>query len=173
MPSNIEIKARDSNPARTRVGAERLSNSPGVLLEQCDTFFACPNGRLKLRRFSSGKGELIFYQRADIAGTKRSDYLIAPVERPEELAAVLAAAFGAGQTVAKTRVLFKVGQTRIHLDAVEGLGSYVELEVVLDDGQPAAEGHSIAQSLMMELGIRPEDMIDCAYVDLLVRTQSV
>lgn len=87
-------------------------------------------GRLKLRQFSPESGELIAYSRADVAGTKQSDYLIVPTSTPAELRA-LAAALGVRQTVIKTRVLLRVGQTRIHLDAVQGLGSFVELEVVL------------------------------------------
>lgn len=60
MPSNIEIKARVTDPARKRQLAERLANAPPVLLHQQDTFFPCRHGRLKLRRFSerseSGNG---------------------------------------------------------------------------------------------------------------------
>jgi adenylate cyclase class IV len=63
--------------------------------------------------------------------------------------------------------LFISGQTRIHFDEVEGLGRFVELEVVLAAGQPEEEGRRIAESLMKELGISKSDLIDCAYVDML------
>jgi predicted adenylyl cyclase CyaB len=95
---------------------------------------------------------------------------IAPVGSPEKLASLLAVAFGAWQTVVKTRMLFQVGQTRIHLDTVAGLGSFVELEVVLRNGQSVEEGHRIARELCAKLAIREEDLVDCAYADLLVRT---
>jgi predicted adenylyl cyclase CyaB len=170
MPVNIEVKARDPDPPRTRASAEALSDTPAVTLEQRDTFFVCPNGRLKLREFSPTAGELIFYRRADVAGTKQSHYLIAPVGSPEKLASLLAVAFGAWQTVVKTRMLFQVGQTRIHLDTVAGLGSFVELEVVLRNGQSLEEGHRIARELSAKLAIREEDLVDCAYADLLMRT---
>lgn len=167
MPSNIEVKARDSDPATTRALAEQISDSPAVELKQEDTFFSCPNGRLKLRQISQADNELIFYRRPDLAGTKQSDYIIAPVAAPECLVAVLTAAFGSWRTVVKTRVLFHVGQTRIHLDTVEGLGSFVELEVVLREGQSAGEGHEIARELMVKLGIRESDLVEGAYADLL------
>jgi predicted adenylyl cyclase CyaB len=167
MPSNIELKARDIDPARTRALAKHISDAPAVELKQEDTFFSCPNGRLKLRRISPAHNELIFYRRPDVAETKQSDYLIAPVTAPESLAAVLTAACGNFRTVVKTRWLFQVGQTRIHLDEVEGLGSFIELEVVLLEGQPPQEGHCIARELMARLGIRDGDLVEGAYADLL------
>ena len=167
MPSNIEIKARDRDPARTKALVEELSGTPAVVLEQHDTFFPCPHGRLKLRQLSPGEGELIFYRRADVAGTKQSDYEIVPISSPASMAAVLGAALGTLKTVVKTRLLFRIGQTRVHLDTVVDLGSFVELEVVLHPGQPASEGHRIAKELMDRLGIRDNDLLDGAYADLI------
>jgi adenylate cyclase len=171
MPSNIEIKARLRDPAGTRALVEKLSNTPAETIEQHDTFFPNPHGRLKLRQFSPGAGELIFYTRADIAGTKQSDYAIAPTSAPEHLRAVLSAALGVEQTVTKTRLLFRVGQTRIHLDSVVDLGSFIELEVVLGADQPPEEGHRIAQELMSVLDIRESDLLDCAYADMLTNDE--
>lgn len=71
--------------------------------------------------------------------------------------------------VSKTRQLFLVGQTRIHIDNVKDLGHFLELEVVLREGQAAAEGRSIAEELMVKLGVAQEDLITCAYMDLLLR----
>lgn len=167
MPSNIEIKARVSNPERLRMLAERLSDTPAETIEQHDTFFPCAHGRLKLRKFSAHAGELISYSRADVAGTKQSDYAIAPTTAPGELRAVLAAALGVQRTVIKTRVLLLTGQTRIHLDSVVGLGSFVELEVVLRAGQPPEDGHRMARELMSALEIDDRDLIEGAYADLL------
>jgi predicted adenylyl cyclase CyaB len=167
VPSNIEIKARVRDPIRTRALVERLSDTPAETIEQHDTFFPSPHGRLKLRQFSPDAGELIFYTRADIAGTKQSDYVIASTSAPEHLLAVLSAALGAQQRVIKTRLLFSVGQTRIHIDSVVGLGSFIELEVVLRGDQSPDEGHQIARELMSALDIRESDLIECAYADLL------
>jgi adenylate cyclase class IV len=167
MPSNIEIKARLSDLSRIAVLAEALSGAPAITIEQHDTFFPAAHGRLKLRQFSPGRGELIFYSRADVAATKQSDYLIAPTGSPARLLAVLSAALDAQQTVIKTRKLFQVGQTRVHLDSVVGLGSFVELEVELRPDQPPEEGHRIARELMVALEIEESDLIEGAYADLL------
>ena len=70
-------------------------------------------------------------------------------------------------TVRKQRAVFLLGQTRIHLDRVDGLGSFVELEVVLRDEQSVSDGYTIAMSLLQALSIAEADLIAHAYVDLL------
>ena len=115
----MEIKARVRGPGLLRERAEQLSGSPGELLVQEDTFFNVPNGRLKLRVEGAENGQLIFYEREDLAGPKSSHYLIARTPSPDTLRSVLAAALGVRGTVRKRRTLFLVDQTRIHLDDVE------------------------------------------------------
>jgi adenylate cyclase class IV len=121
MPSNIEVKARVSNPEHLGTLAERLSDTPPEMIEQHDTFFPCVNGRLKLRQFSAQAGELIAYARADVKDPKRSDYAIVRTSTPTELPAVLSSALGVQRTVRKTRLVWRVGQARIHLAPFGGL----------------------------------------------------
>ncbi len=112
---------------------------------------------------------MIWYDRPDTAVSKRSDYRLAAVADPAALRAILERAYGVMQVVEKTRTLCLVGQTRIHLDEVVGLGSFVELEVVLQDGQPESEGHRIAAELMARLGIAATDLLTSAYAEMLPR----
>lgn len=170
MPSNIEIKARAPSLARKHELAAQLADQPVVILMQEDTFFPCEHGRLKLRRLAANEAELIFYQRPNVTAMKQSHYSIFRTESPDNLLAVLGAALGAGVVVKKKRWLYRVDQTRIHLDEVEGLGSFIELEVAVCEGQSAREGRKIAERLMGILEIAETDLIDCAYADLLQRT---
>jgi len=167
MPTNIEIKARLADLPKTTALVVPLSDTPPQTLHQRDTFFRCPHGRLKLREITRGHAELISYTRPDSAAAKSSDYEITPVAEPELLKAVLTRALGVTQTVVKTRVLYLIGQTRVHLDSVEGLGDFLELEVVLRPGQDVAEGRAIADDLMRRLGIRDDDLCSTAYADML------
>lgn len=169
MPSNVEIKARVADLDRLKATAERLSDTPARAIDQEDTFFATAGGRLKLREFGDGAGELIHYDRPDAAGPTQSDYLITPTTDPAGLKAALSAALGVRRVVRKRRLLYRVGQTRVHLDRVEGLGDFVELEVVLSPGQSPEAGRRIAAELMAGLGIAEADRVDVAYVDLLER----
>lgn len=167
MPENIEIKARARDFQRQCMLAGQVSGSPGEIIFQVDTFFDVPKGRLKLRVLSHSQAELIYYERGDIAGPKRSEYYVVQTSTPEPLAAVLGATLHALGTVTKKRTVHRVGQTRIHLDEVEGLGFFIEIEVVLLPGQTEDEGAGIAQNLMENLEISAEDLVAQAYVDLL------
>ena len=170
MARNVEIKARIENINSIFSKAASLADKGPVEILQDDTFFACPNGRLKLRAFSSEKGELIFYRRSDQSGPKESFYVISPANSPDTLREALSLAYGQAGRVRKNRTLFLVGRTRIHLDRVEALGDFLELEVVLADGENLETGEAIAQDLMEKLGIQPDQLIDGAYVDLLTLT---
>ena len=167
MPTNVEIKARVENIDALRARARSLAGSEPEVLNQVDTFFAVPAGRFKLRRRSDDSGELIFYRRPDQPGPKRSSYFIYPTADPETLALVLARALGVRGVVEKQREVYQVGQTRIHIDEVRDLGRFLELEVVLREGQSTAEGEQIANDLLLELGIPRSGLISGAYIDLL------
>lgn len=167
MPTNIEIKARIRDFADLKRRAEAISDSHLEVIPQEDTFFVTPKGRLKLRILAPDRAQLVYYERPDWDGPKRSDYFIFNTNDPENLKTALSLALGIRGVVRKTRYLYMVGQTRVHLDDVEGLGQFMELEVVLRDGQSDDEGQAVANDLMKKLGIEPTDLIEGAYMDLL------
>lgn len=171
MAANIEVKARVREWEQLRAAASHMADAAPKELDQVDTFFIVPAGRLKLRQLAPNHGELIFYQRPDQPGPKLSDYTITLTDRPESLRDTLAQALGVCGEVRKRRLVFLStrfgGQTRIHLDEVKGLGHFMELEVVLQPGQFPEDGERIAGEFRVALDIREEDLIDCAYVDLL------
>jgi adenylate cyclase class IV len=167
MARNVEVKARIVNVDALLSRARALADGPEQRIEQDDTFFACAHGRLKLRDFGDGCGELIHYERADAEGPKLSDYVRAPTSDPAALREALARAHGVVGRVRKSRWLLMAGATRIHLDRVEDLGDFMELEVVLRDDQSVADGEAIAESLMAQLGIGDDQRLAGAYLDLL------
>lgn len=169
MPANVEIKARIPSVESVLPLATALADEDDhpQLIHQDDTFFQVPHGRLKLRVHADGAGELIHYHRPDTPGPKVSDYQITAVADPDGLREVLERACGQIGRVVKRRVLVLVGQTRIHLDRVEGLGEFLELEVVLREGQSADDGQAIAHELLQALGVPPDALLAGAYLDLL------
>ena len=167
MPKNIEIKARVRDLTDLKRRAETISDSSLEVIPQEDTFFVTAKGRLKLRVLAPDRAQLVYYERPDQEGPKRSDYFIFNTNDPENLKTALTLALGIRGVIKKTRFLYRVGQTRLHLDAVEGLGQFIELEVVMRDDQSDAEGQAIADELMKKLGIEPNDLIEGAYMDLL------
>lgn len=174
---NVELKCRCPDLEAVRRRAEALGARDAGLLVQRDTFFTGPLARLKLRVLHPGshaaggageRAELISYERPDREEARTSRYRIAPVERPDELAAVLEHALGACGEVRKQRRLYLLRSTRIHLDEVEGLGSFVELETVLS-GQSEEDGRAELSEIAGGLGIEAEERVAVPYVELLRR----
>lgn len=167
MNRNIEIKARLANTRKTRESLDNITGNPGITFEQHDTFFYVKTGRLKLRVDSQGRGELIYYERPDDAGPTISRYTVSPVNEPEAVREVLSAALGVVGQVRKTRTLYLLGQTRVHLDRVDDLGDFLEVEVVMEPDQSGDRAREIMSGLTGLLGITNDDLINCAYVDLV------
>jgi len=167
MARNIEIKAHVADLTALTARAAAIADEGPMEIRQDDTFFTCERGRLKLRAFSAEEGELIFYRRTDQPGPKQSFYIRTPTAAPDSLREALTLAYGQVGRVRKRRILFMTGRTRIHLDEVEGLGNFLELEVVLRDDEPLESGVREAEELMARLQVQPSQLIDRAYVDLL------
>lgn len=167
MARNIEIKARLAGIPELLPKVAALATGGPEEIDQDDTFFRCADGRLKLRVFSDDRGELIFYRRADRQGPKESFYEIAPTVAPGALRCLLALSNGEAGRVVKHRTVYLVGRTRVHLDRVEALGDFLELEVVLRDDEDVAAGIAEARALMDGLGVRADQLVEGAYVDLL------
>jgi adenylate cyclase class IV len=166
MPRNIEIKARIESIEALLPRAQALAGTAPERIVQDDSFFTVAHGRLKLREFADGSAELIHYHRADSAQAKASDYVRVPVHDAAALREALARACGLLGRVQKQRWLLLAGATRIHLDRVQGLGDFMELEVVLREGQTDAEGSAIAEDLMRALGLAGAERLAGAYLDL-------
>lgn len=173
MPSNIEIKAPLEDRAAAEAVAIRRSDAGPEIIHQEDTFFHSDGARLKLRILGADRGELIRYERLDLAEARCSRYEIAHTSDPHVLKEILTKTLGVRGVVKKTRTLYLIGQTRVHIDEVEGLGIFLELEVVLRHGQSEAEGKATAENLMAEFGIEKQNLIPEAYVDLLNSTKGV
>ena len=169
MPRNIEIKARLQDVTKSEQILQSLCSKPAETLQQTDVFFASQLGRLKLRTTAPDHGALIFYQRPDRAGPKLSEYYISVTYEPEQLRSVLKQAHGELGVVTKQRRVYLLGRTRIHIDQVENLGDFIELEVVLSKDASIESAHKEALEIMQVLQIQDVDLIECAYFDLLYK----
>lgn len=172
MSRNIEIKARIDSVEALLAAVIALADSGPTEILQDDTFFRCDSGRLKLREFGDGTGELIYYRRENQPGPKESFYLLSPTSAPNSLRESLSLAYGQAGRIKKRRMLFIAGRTRIHLDKVEQLGHFLELEVVLAGHDDSDAGIREAHDYMERLNIRKHQLIDDAYIDLKTRLTS-
>jgi predicted adenylyl cyclase CyaB len=167
MGRNVEIKAYATDFIGQSEIARSLSDAEAEVIYQKDIFFNIPTGRLKLRVLTPDRAVLIYYNRSDQRGPKISQYQCSETNDPEGLESLLTSAYGIRRTVVKTRHFYISGRTRIHFDKVESLGQFIELEVVLSDTDQLTDGQSEARLFMDQLGIKDNQLVDVAYVDLL------
>jgi adenylate cyclase class IV len=172
LARNVEIKARVQDLSEIRTNVAALASGPGEIINQTDTFFVVPQGRLKVRAFPDGSGELISYQRSNKPGPRESVYTRVPCQDAPALVGALSSVLVVRGVVVKRREVFLVGRTRVHLDQVERLGCFVELEVVLSQGERVEEGQREAQALLQSLEIPSAALVAEAYVDLLEATDA-
>jgi homotetrameric cytidine deaminase len=169
---NIELKARDPDPSETAARCLALGASDQGVLAQSDTYYASRRGRLKLRIEEGALGgELIAYGRPDAREASESRYVLATVAAADELAEALDAALGTVVVVCKRRRLFLWEGVRIHLDEVDGLGSFVEFEAVLPEAGDLATARAKVARLRTELGVADDALVAVGYADLLIDGQ--
>jgi homotetrameric cytidine deaminase len=162
---NVELKALDPDPARTLERALALGAEDRGVLVQRDTYFHVRAGRLKLREEEPGDAHLIAYSRPDAAEVRVSSYRVVPVPDPDGLRAALAETDGVDVVVAKRRRLLLWETVRIHLDEVEGLGSFVELEAVAEAGSDLTREQRQVAQLREALQIGDDALREGSYAD--------
>lgn len=166
---NVELKATDPEPERSLAVCLQLGAEDRGTIVQRDTYFRLPGaGRLKLREEEPGGAALIQYDRPDAARARESRYRIAPVEDGAALRAALDAALGTLVVVDKERRLLLWEGVRIHLDRVEGLGSFLELEGVAPEGSDLESERERVARLSEALGLGPERILADSYSDRLL-----
>ncbi|MCA9298917.1 MAG: class IV adenylate cyclase [Phycisphaerales bacterium] len=139
-------------------------------LDQTDTYYNIPCGRLKKREAPGEPTEYIFYDRPDRAAPKLSHFVIYSEAQARDR-------FGAAPlpvriVVRKRRSLYMLENVRIHLDEVEDLGHFVELEAMLTRGTPLSMCREAIARVRTALGPVIGELIDCGYADLLQRASA-
>jgi homotetrameric cytidine deaminase len=168
---NVELKATDPDPDATLERALAAGARDQGVLVQRDTYYGAPRGRLKLREEEPGEAHLIAYERANEARARTSAYRVARVTAAGELKDALEAALGVAQVVEKSRRLLLWESVRIHLDDVEGLGRFVELEAVAEADSDLAREHEQVRMLREILGIGDQTIQTGSYADALAARQ--
>jgi predicted adenylyl cyclase CyaB len=163
---NLEIKARVTSFRPVRDALRRL---PGAALHarvrQTDWYFRVPRGRLKLRVAGARRdGEVIAYLRPDTAAARTSEFQRLPAPDAAGTRRLLDRMLGPRGCVRKRREVWLCKNARIHLDTVEGLGRFIEIEVVVTEGMPQAR--ALMRELRAALRIRRADLVARSYGDL-------
>jgi adenylate cyclase, class 2 len=166
MARNIEIKARVADLAAARTMALEAGARLHAVEEQTDRYYAVDGAhRVKLRTIAGGRAELVEYRRSEASGVRASDYTITPVR--DEAAGLCLVPKGTPRVVVrKRREILLWDNVRIHLDAVDGLGCFVELEAVLDERHDEPTCRAQVGTLMRALALRDDALIRASYAEM-------
>jgi len=175
MPENLEIKLRATRINDLECIAEKIGSSifDG---RQVDTYFkihpgrpACRTGRLKLRETADGS-ELVFYRRPTKCSAKLSNYLTIKIDEPKIVKSALTDLFGVKQIVDKHRRIYLYRDARIQLDRVQGLGTFIEIEIPTQG--KIMRARRLMASLVREFHLENEPPIPGSYCDLLANRRN-
>ncbi len=169
MYLNIEIKARCLHPERIRKYLKDNNADFKGTDNQCDTYFIVPNGRLKLRQ-GNIENNLIYYEREDLPGPKSSNFSLVKIPDAEKLKTALSQALGIWKIVHKEREIYFIKNVKFHIDKVEGIGSFVEIEAG-NLTMPEMKKEQLQEQCAFYLNafeIKEEDLMTNSYSDMII-----
>ena len=165
---NIEIKAKYTNHDKARQFCEDLGASCLGTVRQIDTYFRVQKGRLKLREQDAQIAELIAYVRPDQEYPKCSEFVVIKVDSPATVKGIFSTLLGIEAVVEKLRTIYILDSARIHIDEVDGIGRFLEIEVLCGsgDGEAIQTATLRARELMEAFEISPKDLIPGSYREM-------
>jgi adenylate cyclase, class 2 len=165
MPVNIEIKARCPDPVAAAEILALLGAEAAGKDRQTDTYFNINDGRLKLRE-GNIENNLIYYERKNEPGPGRSAVMLYPTGKDPQLRNILEKALGIMKVVKKSRCIYYLGNVKFHIDQVEGLGHFIEIEAIGENGDEEKLDRQ-CRHYMNKLGIDPLDLVAGSYSDMV------
>ncbi len=170
---NVEIKARCHEPSFVRHYLQSNNAEFKGIDEQTDTYFNVAHGRLKLRE-GNIENNLIYYERSNQAGPKDSHFQLVKINDAAGLKEALTKANGIKVVVKKKREIYYIGNVKFHIDEVPGLGSFAEIEAgnILAD-LTKEQLKEQCDFYVTAFNIRPEDLIDVSYSDMLLKKPGI
>jgi len=166
---NIEIKAKSLELDRIRDLLKSKNADFKGIDHQVDTYFKVNSGRLKLRE-GNIENHLIYYEREDKRGPKKSLVVLYKYSPDQSLKEILTSSLGVLAVVNKHREIYFIDNVKFHLDNVKGLGYFVEIEAIDEDGSIGSEKlHEQCKHYLKLLNISKEDLLGNSYSDLVLR----
>lgn len=172
---NIEYKAELRDPDLARAIAREIGASLIVKVQQTDTYYSVATGRVKKREAvaldravaTPEPVEYVVYERPNQIGPRASDYSI--LTEPEMRARFGEKPLPVWLTVGKIRELWMWRSVRIHLDKVDHLGSFFEIESLVRE--PTDEHHAalLAEQIRATFAPALGEPVGGSYSDLLAQ----
>ena len=168
---NVEFKAELRDLGLAQSICKAMGATHAELLEQTDTYYKVPSGRLKRREQSGHETEYIFYDRADKAEARLSHYVI--YDEPSARQRFGSDSLPVLVVVRKKRIVYLIEQVRIHLDTVDHLGTFLEIEAVVSRAHNVRMCHEKVEQIRSKLKPALGEMLSTSYADMLMSEQGL
>lgn len=165
MPKNFEIKCRIRNLSAIKEILVSDRKYKYSFEKQRDIYYKVKSGRLKLRIINEKISDLIYYNRKEQNRERVSNFVISSTNNFKELNFIMTEQFEVMVIVNKKREIFVKDNIRIHLDTVNKLGKFLEIEIMFKDLKKAKK---LMEELKDLLRLNPKDFIKSSYSDLLI-----
>jgi predicted adenylyl cyclase CyaB len=162
---NFEIKCRISNLSAIKEKLSSDRNYKYSVEKQRDIYYNVKSGRLKLRIINEKNSDLIYYNRKEKNSERVSNFVISSTLNFRELNFIMTEQFKVMVIVNKKREIFVKDNIRIHLDTVNKLGKFLEIEIMFKDLNKAKK---LMEELKEMLNLNSKDFIKSSYSDLLI-----
>lgn len=170
--TNIEFKAKVSDPEKYE---KMLLTLQPIFIgndHQVDTYFNAATGRLKLRE-GNIENALIHYEREDIRGSKKSAVILYKHQPSAELKQILVKLLGIKAVVDKRRKIYFLGNVKFHFDVVENLGTFIEVEAIDSHGDfTEDELKQQCDKYFVFFGLSQDDLVDRSYSDMIMENEA-
>ncbi len=168
---NVEMKAKCHQPDKIHEYLRSKGAIDKGVDHQIDRYFDVERGRLKLRS-GNIENSLIYYERENLEGPKSSLIELYKTMDPKSLSEVLDKVLPLKVVVDKKRHIYFIENVKFHVDEVEQLGSFVEIEAIDEDGIIGLEKlNQQCSYYLKELEIKDADLINVSYSDMILGLQ--
>lgn len=166
---NVELKLELRDPTLARTILRTLGATHVATMQQKDTYFRVPSGRLKKRECPDEPTEYIFYDRSNASRPRMSHFTI--YTENEALTRFGITPLPVWVIVEKSRDLFLRGNVRVHIDHVTNLGDFLEFEALVSPEFHVAKCHEAIAELRAALAPVLGEPVSVSYSDLIAQEE--
>ena len=164
MPLNLEIKLQLDSHESIRQILNNLQAQFVKDINQKDIYYKMKGCLLKLRIEDDGES-IIKYNRDEVNPDRFSDYEVIYLKSSGS-EKFFSSLFEVEAVVQKIRSLYLFDNTRIHLDKVKDLGTFLEFETLVINGMEDAKARF--SFLVGVFGLDTTKQLKCSYRDLII-----
>lgn len=162
---NVDFKCELRDPGLARLALKRFGAVCATTVHHRDTYYRVPDGRLMRREAEGEPVEFVLYHRVDRAHPTISRFSIFTEDEAR-------LRYGTRELpvwveVTKDREIWLVDNARVHIDRVDGLGWFMEIDVLVSRDFHIGKCHDLIGRIRESLAPCLGGLIATSYADMV------